>query len=616
MRINELIAILRWVTHSQVGNSVFIVLLLPGFLNSQDTDFRSIHHEQSEYFHQFAEKPASFFDSLNGFTVQPRQYHADSCTLNKRVFGFHPFWMGSSYLNYQWNLLSDLCYFSYEVDPATGEPATTHGWLTDPSVDSAQANGVRTHLCATLFSGHYAFFGNPGARQNLIDHLITLVQQRNADGINIDFEAVPPSLGSEVTSFMIDLSQQFHAAQPQGILSIDLPSVDWGNVFDLKAMADHVDLFFVMGYDYYINGSGTAGPVAPMYSMTDVYQYNLCRTISDHQTAGLPSEKFILGLPYYGRQWKTLFHTVPSGTIGYGTALTYANVRSNAGGNYTGENHFWEANSFSSAYIFYQNDEWFQCFIGLERDMKKRYDLVNYRGLAGIGIWALGYDDGYTELWDAIRSRFTDCADIRTIDTLYDCGGPAWNYYNLEDYHFTVKSGGEGGMYLDFLSLSTEPGFDSIWIYSGDTSLSLLGSYTGLSEPPRFSSPGGDFTLRFKSDALTTAPGWEAVWHDGTYGVVEAGHNPLNISAVPNPFWDKVSVYLPFSFEEDISIFCHDVLGRSIPFYMYNDEGDTPDQSVITLRFPMTTQMDRGFYFLQIWNSKGFIGTIKLVRSG
>lgn len=42
------------------------------------------------------------------------------------------------------------------------------------------------------------------SRQNLIDNLISFVWQRNADGINMDIEAVPSNLGDSVTSKFTD----------------------------------------------------------------------------------------------------------------------------------------------------------------------------------------------------------------------------------------------------------------------------------------------------------------------------------------------------------------------------------------------------------------------------
>ena len=54
--------------------------------------------------------------------------------LNKVVFGWHPYWAGSDYLNYQWNYLSDIAYFAYSVDYTNGSYTTIHDRITSYNV--------------------------------------------------------------------------------------------------------------------------------------------------------------------------------------------------------------------------------------------------------------------------------------------------------------------------------------------------------------------------------------------------------------------------------------------------------------------------------------------------
>jgi hypothetical protein len=43
----------------------------------------------------------------------------------------------------------------------------------------------------------------------------------------------------------------------------------------------------------------------------------------------------------------------------------------------------------------------------------KKYDYALAKDLKGIGIWALGYDNGYNELWDVIENKFaTDAVPV------------------------------------------------------------------------------------------------------------------------------------------------------------------------------------------------------------
>ena len=151
-------------------------------------------------------------------------------------------------------------------------------------------------------------------------------RDRSAHGVNIDFEAVSSSQKSNLTSFMIDLSEQMHAAIPGSKVSIDLPAVDWSSTFDVGAMASYVDYFMIMGYDYYWGGSSEAGPHSPLYTFDDAYDYNLAKTISAYTHAGAPEAQLVLGIPYYGREWATVDNSIPSSTTASGTTITYKSV--------------------------------------------------------------------------------------------------------------------------------------------------------------------------------------------------------------------------------------------------------------------------------------------------
>ncbi len=109
---------------------------------------------------------------------------------------------------------------------------------------------------------------------------------------------------------------------------------------------------------------------------------------------------------------------------------------------------------------------------------------MNRRNLGGIGIWALGYDDGYTELWGLIANKFSSEALAPEADTIYDSGGPAFNYYNDEIYLYTISAPEQKTIQLTFEFLDLEPEYDSLWIYDGpDTTALLIGGYSGNDDP-------------------------------------------------------------------------------------------------------------------------------------
>ncbi|MCK5839638.1 MAG: hypothetical protein KAG99_07305, partial [Bacteroidales bacterium] len=398
----------------------------------QEINFKSIHQEQSEYYAQFKSFTDNQFDSLQRNIPDSVTPIIKKSTLNKTVFGYQPYWGGSSYLSYQWELLSDLCYFSYEVDPATGNPATTHNWMTTSVIDSAKAHNVNIHLCITLFSNHALFFQNPNAWQTLIDSVINLVDQREAKGVNINFEAVSSSMKIQLNEFIIEFTNQIHDALPGSVVSVAVPAVDWSEIYNIPLLNEYIDLFMIMGYDYYWNGSSYAGPSDPHYCMTSGYKYSVARTVSYYESEGMPLNKLLVGVPYYGREWQTAGGVAPSATTANGTARSYAHVKNNASGLYSPENKKVELNSFGPYYAFQVNNGWTQCFINDVNSLERRYKMVNRRQLAGIGIWALGYDDGHSDLWQVIAESFAQGIQISGYDTIFDSGGPSWEYYDKE----------------------------------------------------------------------------------------------------------------------------------------------------------------------------------------
>jgi len=492
----------------------FLSLLLSStcFLSAQTPEIGT-HQRESEYYQQFDLGTESEWDQLRRQTDVPNVNHGRSgCTLEKDVYGWHPYWIGSAYNNYDWDNLSTLSYFSYEVNPATGNYNSIHSWRTSNAITTAQANGVRVELCVTNFGGtnNTTFLTNPTARQTLIDSLISLVAFRNADGVNIDFEGVPGSQRNNYTTFLQDLSTQLKAARPGATLSMALFAVDWNNVFDIPNLVGYVDQFIIMGYDYYYSGSSDAGPTAPLYSGSIWWAFNLKRTVLYYLNEGVPSNQLLVGLPYFGMEWNTAANTYPSTNTGYISARTFAYAENNYQGTYP---RTYDEHSQSVAYIFQSGGLWRQSWVDDEESLGEKMDLVRHHDLGGIGIWALGYDNGRTELWNAIEERFSDCAAPYCSDTLYDTGGPLGNYRNNEDYTFTIQSPAGQSVTATFLSFDLETNFDYLYVYDGPTTAAtLLGQFDGNVPPGPFTSTGDALTFRFDSDGATLAAGWELAW--------------------------------------------------------------------------------------------------------
>ncbi len=563
--------------------SLIGILIFYSIASAQEQPHISIHAEQSAFFKSLGERSPAFYDSVDMLNAIPlingKQDNTKAGNLSKRVFGYHPYWTGTKWTAYRWDLLSDLCYFSYEVDPLTGNAITLHDFMTDPVIDTALARGVKVHLCVTLFSGHSAFFSNSVAQQRLIDNLVSIMNQRGIHGINIDFEAVPSSQSQNLTTFIQQLSSQLHTMLPGSELSIATPAVNWNNTFDLPALVPWIDLFMIMTYDYYWGSSSLAGPVAGLWPLTSSFNYSTSKSITYYQSQGVSADKILMGVPYYGRDWPVASNTLPAQTTGSGTALTYRQIVGSGNNNYSYNNYYWDYRSYNP-YYSYQSGTWRQCFFDNTRSLGHKYNIVNRRALAGIGIWALGYDYGHEELWDLIENKFTGLPAEACSDTLYDTGGPIWNYNNNEAYIETIETNHTGPLILEFNSLSLETGYDSLWIYDGGSvAATLLLALSGNDLPSgvknfhgqRSNGQGTDrpsnqgqtnqnhvitfgkkdsliittssniFTIRFKSDEQSTRAGYELTWSCPTASLEESIESSVAY-AYPNPATDFISI--------------------------------------------------------------------------
>ncbi len=446
------------------------------------------------------------------------------CPLAKRMFGWHS--IGTSSSSYQWSLLSDLSYFSYQVDPATGNatnPTSMAGFATDAVVLAALANGVKVNLCATLFNNSTefsVFFGNPAAQTNLITSLVNHVLAANANGINIDFEGsgLSSTYLSQFVSFMASLSAQLHAAVPNAELSIDLQGNYANSSSLLSQLLSSTDLFILMGYDYYWSGQFYPGPIAPTYQFPSVvgdpYGHGNVSNDLNNLIKNIGTAKTILAMPYYGRRWRTTNGCVipATGNAGAISTQTYTQFRQNSNGYYS--NTLREINSFNAYHCFTDvslipNQQ----FIDDSFSLQKKYDIIRQRTIAGAAVWRLGYDAGYMECWNLVDRNLSTCPVTPLTDTLYDMGGPTGNYHNAENYTFTIAPPGVSTVTLSFLNFELENNYDSLWIYNGPSTASpLIGSFSNNILPAPVTATGGVMTVRFHSDNATTKSGFKAVY--------------------------------------------------------------------------------------------------------
>ena len=358
-------------------------------------NWQPFHHQEQKRYEEFR---------INTFEVDNRARNSTSFNNNRNslsheIIGYLPYWEYDEYPDLDYNLLTQINFFSAELSDY-GDIVNDHNWENLYFIEFAQSKGVKVKLCATLFGQESlsTLLNNYFYRQNAINNLLDLVINTGADGIDIDFELLPTNQRDNLVLFMNELSFAFHNEMEDPIITMATPAVDWSNAWDYESLAEIVDGLFIMGYNYFYSGSSNAGPIAPLGG----YFYDIEYTVNDYlDKTNNQTNKLILGLPYYGYDWPVANDLINSGAVGYGTATTYAEAKNLAHLN----GDFWDESS-NSMWFSYYNSEWRQVWYDDDLSLSSKYEFAKEKDLQGIGIWALGYDDNYNDLWDILEVNF------------------------------------------------------------------------------------------------------------------------------------------------------------------------------------------------------------------
>ena len=333
--------------------------------------------------------------------------------LSAEVYGFLPYWEMDSgtdaYLRY--DLVSDIALFSVTVNAAgaidTGQSgyAMVQGSRAATVIANAHAAGVRVDLVFTSFGAdkNAAFFSNPTAMAAGVQALAALVQSLGLDGVNVDVELISGTYFVAYGSFIGQLRAALRATNPDAQVSADTNGSLSGAQMAQHAIANGADRVLMMGYSYRTAGTNPVGSVAPIVR-TDGGK-SLSWTLDLYAAQGVPSNRLLLGLPYYGWSWATdsgALHATNLGsrgaffpgedlaTIPPGTTIQTDTI----------EQSRWFATQDPSTLA------WTQTYYDDPETLAAKYALASQRGLAGIGLWALGYDRGLDTYWKALVDAF------------------------------------------------------------------------------------------------------------------------------------------------------------------------------------------------------------------
>lgn len=302
------------------------------------------------------------------------------------VYGYQPYWVADS-ASLPWDQLTHVAIFSAGVNADGTLSDTSRLDEATTAVAAARPYGAKVHLCFTSFDADdlATLLGSASNRARLITGMRAQVDRTGAHGVNIDFEGVPASRKTQLVAFAAEVAAEFGDE-----VVFASPAVDWQGAWDYSELTRHAYLF-IMGYDYYWAGSDYAGPNDPLYSTNTFGQYALEWTVTDYLTWDADPARTILGLPLYGRYWRTSNADLHAPALADGETVTYADMLDEIATH--GER--WESGSHS-AWVYRGTG---QSWAPNERHVTDRAQYAVDAGLAGFGFWALQYDANNPDLW-------------------------------------------------------------------------------------------------------------------------------------------------------------------------------------------------------------------------
>lgn len=326
----------------------------------------------------------------------------------KEILGFFPYWMLDTQDKIILSDLSSIALFGLEVN-GNGEIVTVTedgkvdpGWSMwrdenlDVLIKRAKSQGLKVYLTFKSFtnSNIESLSLSDDAQKTFIANASYLVNSRNLDGVNIDFEYTGESNDNLRDGFLRlikNLNAELKRQNPKSVLTIDTYLVSGAEqgLFNLTLLSPYTDAFVIMGYDMH-TPFGDPGPVSAMGGDTNVIGYvqNYLEKVSE--------DKLILAVPYYGYDWAENNKEVQT------KILPFAQINEAA----KNAQVYWDDNSQTPFYKY--SEESVQRVVHFDnvRSLAIKYDFINKKNLKGVGIWALGYDGLNSDLHKLLIDKF------------------------------------------------------------------------------------------------------------------------------------------------------------------------------------------------------------------
>lgn len=339
-----------------------------------------------------------------------------------KIMGWHNSWIKDEYKRYNYNYLSSINLYGYELSSSGGnkKPEYIEDFQKPGGIiESAHQNGCEVHL--TVYNRFpleiTKFLKDSIALNKLMTELKGIINDSKLKGINIYFDGIRVADAKNLVGFItklyntlknIDSTLQLNITLPAIFSDASLTEINAYNFGELNQMVD----YYLVLTDRMIGNVKIAQSASPLLNSDKYGNRSIESTFGIYSQVGIPTSKLIMTVSYLGVEWKVRDF---SGVLksAWGKDIKYADILAKYSVNNTGETSITEGFDPDQVAPFLNvidqgpnnlKQIWFED----SRSLYLKYNWALENELGGVAIRGLGYDDGYPELWNVLGATLVE----------------------------------------------------------------------------------------------------------------------------------------------------------------------------------------------------------------
>lgn len=273
--------------------------------------------------------------------------------------------------------------------------------------------------------GYSQMTADPAKRAKFIKAVVDVVREKKLEGIDIDWEypigpdsgleiAHTPEDGEHYIALLTELRAAFNELEKETgkycSLSTAVPANPWYvRKLDAAKVASCVDSIKLMSYDYFGIWTKHTGHHAGLYinpENKDQDNWSTDQAVQMFLDAGVPAEKIIVGLAFYGRAWKGVEE---GGTHGFGQkfkepafpdGISWPDIKELLKPD-SGYTRYWD-DVAKVPYLY--NGDIFITYVDQDA-VQAVCDYIHEKKLGGAMVWEYGHDTE-CELFSILKKSF------------------------------------------------------------------------------------------------------------------------------------------------------------------------------------------------------------------